>query len=151
TPLALAAMGEVVVERAGIINISLEGIVLCGAFGALAGATAGGVIGGYVVSILSGIAIALVFALFVVWLRADHVITGTAVTLLAVGVTGTLYRALYGTTGAALSIPTSGPISVPGFSLIPVVGLGFFNQPVVTYVLYVCVPVIWWLLYRTHT
>ncbi|MEO9034057.1 MAG: ABC transporter permease, partial [Gemmatimonadaceae bacterium] len=112
TPLGLAAMGEVVVERAGVINISLEGAILCGAFGALVGATAFGVAGGYVMAVLFGVLLAAVFALFVVLLRADQVITGTAVTLLAVGATGTLYRALYGATGAALTLPTTGPRAV---------------------------------------
>src|SRR5512143_1101568 len=96
TPLALAALGEMVVERAGIINISLEGIILSGAFGALVGATKFGVAGGFLSAMLSGVAIALVFALFVVQLRADQIITGTAITLLAAGLTGTLYRTLYG-------------------------------------------------------
>ena len=77
------------------------------------------------------------FALFAVWLRADQIITGTAVTLLAVGLTGTLYRALYGAAGAALSIPTTGPVPIPLLSRIPVIGPGLFDQPVVTYVAYV--------------
>ena len=53
TPLALAAIGEVVVERAGILNIGLEGVVLVGAFGALVGATNGGIVGGYAVALLT--------------------------------------------------------------------------------------------------
>jgi general nucleoside transport system permease protein len=150
TPLALAALGEMVVERAGIINISLEGIILSGAFGALVGATKFGVVGGFVGATVSGVAIALVFALFVVQLRADQIITGTAITLLAAGLTGTLYRALYGAAGAALSIPTMGPTAIPGLVAIPFVGTGFFDQPIVTYVVYVLVPAVWWWMYRTH-
>lgn len=151
TPLALAAMGELVVERAGIINISLEGIILAGSFGALLGGTgASGVAGGYMVSILCGLLMALVFGLFAVTLRADQIITGTAITLLSVGLTGTLYRALYGATGAALSIATSGPVAIPGAASIPVVGPGFFDQPFVTYVAYALVPAVWWWLRGTH-
>ena len=150
TPLALAAIGEVVVERAGVINISLEGIVLAGAFGALVGATHGGVAGGFAVAILSGAALSLVFAVFAVWLRADQIITGTAVTLLAVGLTGTLYRALYGAAGAALSIPTVGNRRAPGLADIPLIGSGFFNQPVTTYLVYALCPAVWWWMHRTH-
>jgi general nucleoside transport system permease protein len=150
TPLALAALGEVVVERAGVLNISLEGVILGGAFGALVGAGNGGVIGGYAAAVGSGVLLALVFALFAVAFRADQIITGTAVTLLAVGLTGTLYRALYGVTGAALSIPTSGPKAIPWLSSLPVVGSGFFYQPIVTYLAYGFVPLIWWWMYRTH-
>lgn len=148
TPLALAALGEVVVERAGVINISLEGVIVAGAFGALVGATHLGIAGGFVVSVLSGVAVAALFAVFAVGLRADQIITGTAIILLAFGATGTLYRALYGAQGAALTIPTVGPIPIPGLSTIPVIGPGFFDQPVVTYFTYALWPVVWWWMYR---
>ena len=150
TPLMLAAIGETLVERAGIINVGLEGVILSGAFGALVGATQWGITGGFAVGALSGIAVALLFALFVVKLRCDQIITGTAITLLAVGLTGTLYRSLYGASGAALSIATLSPSSVPLLSRIPILGSGFFEQPPVTYALYVLVPAIWWWMYRTH-
>jgi simple sugar transport system permease protein len=150
TPLALAALGEVVVERAGIINISLEGVVLSGAFGALLGATHGGSVGGYLGAMGLGLAASLVFAVFAVWMRADQIISGTAVTLLAVGLTGTFYRALYGASGAALSIPTAGPIRLAGLADLPVIGTALFGQPLVTYLTYLLVPAIWWWMYRTH-
>jgi general nucleoside transport system permease protein len=150
TPLALAALGEVVVERAGIINIGLEGVMLGGAFGALVGATHAGVAGGFVLAILAGVLIAFVFGVFAIWLRADQIITGTAVTLLAVGLTGTLYRLGYGASGAALSIPTIGPKAIPGLSLLPAIGPGFFDQPAITYFAYLAAPAIWWWIYRTH-
>lgn len=150
TPLALAALGELVVERAGIINIGLEGVIIAGSFGALVGATHGGIIGGYAISIAFGILVALVFAVFAIWLRADQIITGTAVTLFGLGLTGTLYRALYGASGAALTIPTSRPVAIPGLSAIPVIGSGFFDQPAVTYVMYALIPCLWWWMYRTH-
>jgi simple sugar transport system permease protein len=150
TPLALAAIGEVVVERAGIINISLEGIILSGCFGGLVGATHAGAMGGYAASMLFGVAAAIAFALFAVWLRADQIISGTAVTLLAIGLTGTLYRTLYGTAGAGLSIPTTGPVPIPALSRIPVLGPGLFEQPIVTYATYLLVPLVWWWMYKTH-
>lgn len=150
TPLALAALGEVVVEAAGVINIGLEGVILAGAFGALVGAGHGGIAGGLLAAIGAGIAVSAVFAVFAVWLRADQIISGTAVTLLAVGLTGTLYRSLYGATGAALSIPTIGPWRIPGLAAIPIVGSGFFNQPALTYLAYLLAPAIWWWMYRTQ-
>lgn len=151
TPLALAALGEVVVERAGILNISLEGVILSGAFGALVGATHGGLAGGFACAIAGGVLMALAFALFTVaWLRADQIITGTAITLLAVGLTGTLYRAIYGATGAALTISTAGPIAIPGLSSLPIVGRALFAQPFTTYLLYLLVPAVWWWMFRTH-
>jgi simple sugar transport system permease protein len=150
TPLLLAALGETVTERAGVINIGLEGVVLCGAFGALVGASTAGLAGGYAAAALGGAAAAAVFALFAVILRADQIITGTAVTLLALGATGTLYRTLYGAGGAALSIPTSGTTPVPGLSAIPLLGPALFDQPMVTYLAVLLAAALWWWLGRTH-
>lgn len=151
TPLALAALGEVVVERAGVLNISLEGVILSGAFGGLVGATHGGLAGGFACAIASGVVMAIVFALCtVVWMRADQIITGTAITLLALGLTGTLYRIIYGATGAALTIPTAGPIAIPGLSSLPIIGRALFAQPLTTYLLFVLVPAVWWWMFRTH-
>jgi simple sugar transport system permease protein len=149
TPLALAALGETVVERSGVINIGLEGVILAGAFGALVGAGAG-VAGGVAGAVLAGLATAAVFAAFAVGFRADQIIAGTAVTLLALGVTGTLYRSMYGATGAALTIPTMAPYSIPGLSAIPVVGRALFAQPHFTYLAFALVPATWWVMYRTH-
>ncbi|MEO7711357.1 MAG: ABC transporter permease [Gemmatimonadaceae bacterium] len=150
TPLALAALGEVLVERVGIINIGLEGAILAGAFGALVGATAGGLAAGYVAAVGGGLLIGAVFAVCVIGLRTDQIITGTAITLLSVGATGTLYRALYGSGGVALTLPTSAPVPIPGLSSIPIVGAAFFAQPPVTYAVYVLAPLLAWWLFRTH-
>ena len=150
TPLALAALGEMLVERAGLINIGLEGTILAGAFGSLVGATAGGVLWGYAGAVAGGVAVAALFAVFVVWLKANQIITGTALTLLSVGATGTLYRAMYGSSGAALSSPTSPPFPIPGLSRIPLVGEALFAQPPIAYAAYLLVPVIAWWMRGTH-
>lgn len=149
TPLALAALGEAVVERAGVINIGLEGVIIAGAFGALVGASMGA-IGGIAAGLVAGVATAAVFAAFALGARADQIIVGTAITLLATGITGTVYRTVYGTAGAALSIPTMAPLPIPILSDVPLVGRAFFAQPVFTYAAYLLVPALWWFLYRTH-
>jgi len=150
TPLVLAAMGELLVERTGLINIGLEGAILAGAFGSLVGATAGGVMGGFAGAVVGGVAVAAIFALFVVWLKADQIITGTALTILSLGATGTLYRTLYGSSGAALAIPTSAPLSIPLLSQIPVIGPALFIQPPITYFAYLLIPLIAWWIRGTH-
>ncbi len=154
TPLAFAALGETLVERAGVINIGLEGIIVAGAFGALVGAGfAGGAAGttlGFAAGALAGLATAALFAVFAVWLRTDQIITGTAVTLAALGITGTLYRVAYGDAGAALTTPTSGPLALPGLVAVPLIGRALFAQPPVTYALYLLAPALGWGLRRTH-
>jgi simple sugar transport system permease protein len=149
-PLALAAFGELLVERAGLINIGLEGAVLAGAFGALVGASAGGVWLGYGGAAVAGVLVAGLFALFVLWLRADQIIAGTALTLLSIGATGTLYRSWYGSTGVALGIPTSAPVALPGLSRLPVIGPALFTQPPITYLAYLAAPLLAWWFARTH-
>lgn len=149
TPLALAALGETVVERAGVINIGLEGIILAGAFGALVGASMG-TFGGVAAGLIVGVATAAVFAAFALGARTDQIIVGTAVTLLATGITGTAYRTFYGPAGAALNIPTLAPVPIPVLSGLPLVGRALFAQPVFTYAVYLLVPALWWWMYRTH-
>ena len=150
TPLALAALGETLVERSGTINIGLEGTIITGAFGAVAVAAAAGVPGAFAAAIAAGVLTAVLLALFIVELRSDAIVTGTAVTLLALGTTGLLYRAMFGTTGVALTIPTAGPVPIPLLSDIPVIGRALFAQPVTTYVVYGTVPVLAWWLSHTH-
>ncbi|HKV50910.1 MAG TPA: ABC transporter permease [Gemmatimonadaceae bacterium] len=151
TPLALAALGELLVERGGVINIGLEGIVLGGAFGALIGAGSNSLTIGFAGGCTAGVAVAALFALFAVTMRADQIITGTAVNLLVLGLTGALYRGLYGATGAALTIPTTGSVAIPLLARIPVLGPTLFDQPPPTYLVYLTAPLLWWWLYRTHS
>ena len=154
TPLALAALGEAVTERSGVINLGLEGAIIAGAFGAFAGAGlapgSAGALAGFAAGALAGLAASALFAAFAVLLRADQIITGTAVTLAALGMTGTLYRTHYGTAGAGLATPTTPPLAIPGLSRLPVVGEALFTQPPVTYVLYGLVLALWWWMARTH-
>jgi len=150
TPLAFAAMGETIAERAGVINIGLEGSIIAGALAATIAAPGLGVGAGTVAAMVAGLVVALLFALFVVTLRADQIITGTAISMLALGATGTIYRLLYGQMGAALTVPTIGTMRIPGISSIPIVGRALFEQPAATYVAYVLVPLVAWWMYRTH-
>lgn len=124
--------------------------MIAGALAALASAGVGGVGAGFAGAAAAGTLTALVFAFFVVRLGRDQIIASTAVTLLALGLTGTLYQTHYGAAGAALSVPTAVPLTVPGLSALPLVGRALFVQPAATYAVYVLVPLLWWWLYRTH-
>ncbi|HET8770307.1 MAG TPA: ABC transporter permease [Gemmatimonadaceae bacterium] len=150
TPLAFAALGELVAERAGVINIGLEGAIVAGCFGALISAGAGGVGAGFVGAAFAGMLMTALFAFFVVTLRTDQIITGTALTLLGLGLTGTLYRAAFGALGATLTVPTIAPVPLPILSQMPFIGPALFNQPLSTYALYFIIPAMVWWMRNTH-
>jgi simple sugar transport system permease protein len=150
TPLAFAALGELVAERSGVINLGLEGMIIAGCFGAAAAATAGGTGVGYLGAATAGLAMSALFALFVVRLGTDQIITGTALTLLGLGLTGTLYRAAPAWAGAGETLATTGPVPIPGLVSIPLFGPVLFHQPPITYALYVLVPLLAWWMQRTH-
>jgi len=149
TPLLLAALGEMLAERGGVINLSIEGAMLAGALGAALGATAAGPWAGAALAIGAGLLVAAIFAAIAVGARADQIISGTALTLGSVGMTGAIYRSAYGPQGVGLSLPTFPGLPIPGLSQIPVLGRALFQQSALTYVGYLAVPVLWWLLFRT--
>ena len=151
TPLAFASVGEAVVERSGVINIGLEGAIIAGAFGSFVAAGSGSTWIGFAGAAVAGIAVAAVFAFFAIHIRADQIITGTAISLLGLGLTATLYRQMYGAMGAALSIPTMGVTEIPGLSAIPLIGRPLFAQPAITYILYLLVPCVWWWMFHTRS
>jgi ABC-type uncharacterized transport system permease subunit len=149
-PLALAAMGECISERSGVINIGLEGSIIAGALGGALGALAFQSAGmGVVVGAGGGLAVALVFALFAIVLGADQIITGTAVTVGGLGLTGAIYQARFGATGTELSLPTLPSVAIPLLSDIPVIGSALFDQAFTAYFAYVVAPLLWWFLFRT--
>ena len=150
TPLLLAATGETVTERGGVINLGIEGMMLAGALAATLGATTWGPLTGLLCAVAAGMVLASVFALLTVGARADQIITGTAITLAAIGLTGTIYRQAYGAAGAGLTVPTLPSISIPGLARIPVLGPALFDQPITTYLALAALPVVWWMLFRTR-
>jgi simple sugar transport system permease protein len=151
TPLLLAATGETITERSGVINLGLEGMMLAGALAATLGATAAGPWTGVLLAVLAGMALALLFAAVAIGARANQIITGTAITLGAVGLTGTIYRQAYGTEGAGLDLPTLSAIAVPGLAELPVLGPALFEQPPPTYLALAALPLVWWFLFRSRT
>jgi simple sugar transport system permease protein len=150
TPLALAALGETLAERGGTINLGIEGSMLAGALAAALPSGAWGAEAGLLGGALAGLTLAALFAAVAIGARANQVITGTAVSLLATGLTGAVYRRVYGNAGAALSIPTLPALSVPGLHQLPIVGRALFAQALPTYLVYLAVPLLWWVLARTR-
>jgi simple sugar transport system permease protein len=150
TPLLLAALGETIAERGGVINLGIEGAMLAGALAAAIGASGAGVWSGAGLAVAAGVAVAALFGLIAVRAGADQIIAGTAITLGAVGLTGAIYRRVFGPSGVGLTLPTFPTIPLPGLSRLPVIGEAFFNQSILTYLGYLAAPLLWWVLFRTR-
>ncbi|TDB38967.1 MAG: ABC transporter permease [Actinobacteria bacterium] len=111
TPLALAAIGGTICERSGVVNIALEGIMLCGAFAGVAVTLAvGNAWLGVLAAVLAGVVIAAIHAFTSINLRSDQVVSGTAINILALGLTGFLMEILYGHPGTTEAVTTIKPI-----------------------------------------
>jgi ABC-type uncharacterized transport system permease subunit len=106
TPLTFAAIGGMFSERSGVVNIGLEGMMLMGAFFAVLGADKTGSWQlGLLIAMASGVALALVHAIFAIHLRADQIVVGTGINFLALGATGYLFVDIYGAEGTPTDIP----------------------------------------------
>ena len=105
-PVAIAAVGETVCQKSGVINIGIEGQMLAGAFfGLLTDHLTSNPWLGVIGAVVAAVLMALLFAVFTVPLGADQVVVGTAINLLALGVTGTLFRAEFGQSGTLGTVP----------------------------------------------
>ena len=150
TPLLLAALGETLAEQGGVINLGIEGAMLAGALAGAIGSTVGGPWAGTLAAALTGAMLSLGFGLIAVAAGANQIISGTAITLGAVGATGAIYREVYGSAGVGLSLPTFPVIPIPGLARIPLLGPALFEQSILTYLGYAAVPALWFLLFRTR-
>ena len=123
TPLLFAGLGGLVSERAGVVNIGLEGMMLMGAFFAAWGAdVTGSWLLGTLIGVLSGMALAAIHAFFCINLRADQIVAGFALNFVALGLTGYLYIDIYGDQGTPDDLP-----AVPNVNL-PTEDLGFIGK-----------------------
>jgi general nucleoside transport system permease protein len=149
TPLLLAATGEMVNERAGVINLGVEGAMLGGALASAIGAVAGGPWAGVAAALGAGMLLAAIFGAMAIGARTDQIVTGAAVTLGAVGLTGAIYRSAFGASGPGLSIPTFATWPVPGLREIPLFGPALFEQSALTYLGWILIPIAGWFLFRS--
>ena len=127
-PILLAVLGEIVAERAGVLNIGIEGIMLAGAFGAfgLAVTTGSGTVGVFG-GIAAGLLLAALFAVLVVRLALDPIVTGVALNIFALGLTGVMFRALSPEFDTLFVLPLR-EIALPGLGEIPLAGRALFTQ-----------------------
>ena len=152
TPLAFAALGGILSERAGVFAVGLEGMMLAGAFSGVLAAHLFGNLGlGVVASALGGAALAGVVAVAAVRYGADQMVTGLAVNILALGLTSFLLRGL-GAHGEAplIRVPTLTPLPIPWLAGLPVLGSVLFRHPPLTYAALVIGAALWLGLARTQ-
>lgn len=151
TSILLCALGLVFSSKAGIVNIGAEGMMLTGAFmGVLGSYLTGSVWLGVLIAMLSATAIALIFGFFTITLRADQTVVGTAINTLALGLTSTFSRLIFGMNAAPPQIDSFTPIAVPGLSAIPVLGSSLFSQHLPVYIMYLLIPVCFFVMYKTN-
>jgi ABC-type uncharacterized transport system permease subunit len=150
TPLAYAALGGIFCERSGVVNIGLEGMMLTGAFFGIWGTVWSGHWAiGLVVAMLSGAIVALVHAVFSIHLRADQIVSGTAINFLAVGVTGYAFIDIYGSNGTPASIDSVPTVHLPGIRSIPGIGEVFGSLNLMIWIVFVLLILTHLILFRT--
>jgi simple sugar transport system permease protein len=151
-PLIYGALGGVIGERAGIVNIAIEGQLLAGAFSAaLVASITGQPILGLFAAIAAGVLVAAVLAVFAIRYLVDQVIVGVVLNVLVVGVTSFLYSQVLQPNAAQLnSPPRFDRISIPLLSDIPVIGPVLFRQTIVVYLMYIAVALVAFGLFHTR-
>ena len=148
-PLLLASLGETISERAGVLNIGLEGMMLAGAYvGFVVALHSGSLWLGLLAGLGAGVATSGFMVIFCVRFGLDQIVVGIAILLAAEGVTSVLQRAQFGTTYPRLG--SMAALQVPVLSGIPVVGSSFFSQPMPVYVGLAFVVAVWWVLRYTN-
>ncbi len=151
TPILLAALGELIVEESGIINIGIEGAMLTAAFFALAGVYfTGSLVAGLVCAITAAITINSMLGVLVINLAVNQVVAGTALDIFAAGITGVFYRRFFGITGKAFIVMPLHPLTLGPLARIPFLGPILFEQNPLVYFAFIMVPILAWMIHRTR-
>jgi ABC-type uncharacterized transport system permease subunit len=147
TPLVFAAAGEIVVEKSGVLNLGVEGMMIIGAIAAFAIATStGSGTLGILAGAAGGTAMALLFGVLTLYLLSNQVATGLALTIFGIGLSALIGHAFIGTTFAGLP-----RLDIPGLSDLPLVGPLLFGQDALVYLSVASVVGVTWFLNRTRS
>ncbi len=151
-PLIFGALGGVIGERVGVVNVAIEGQFLLGAFSAaLLASITGNPFVGLIGAMIGGVLVAFVLAAFSIKYLVDQVIVGVVLNVLVTGLTGFLYGALLVPNEATLNRPVRfDRIEIPLLGDIPILGPVLFNQTFIVYLMYATVAIVAWGLYRTR-
>ncbi|TGE33534.1 ABC transporter permease [Desulfosporosinus sp. Sb-LF] len=146
TPILYASLGEVIAERAGILNLGVEGMMLVGAVSAFyVGTFTENKWLGLLVALIAGGLMALIHAVITINFRANQVASGLALTIFGTGLSAYLGRGLVGIPPTS----TFKAVAVPVLSQIPVIGKIFFNQDIMVYLSVILVAILWFVFYKT--
>ncbi len=146
TPILFAALGELVVERAGVLNLGVEGMMIAGAVcGFIAGVETGNPYAGFLVAAIGGALLALVFGVLTQLLLSNQVATGLALTLFGLGLSALLGQGYQGIKG-----PTPARLDLPLLSDLPFLGRVVFGHDAMVYAGLALTAAIWWGLTRTR-
>ncbi|HEX3616576.1 MAG TPA: ABC transporter permease [Solirubrobacteraceae bacterium] len=151
TPLLFGALGGIISERSGVVNIALDGMMLMGCYFGIFGADiCNSWVLGALIGMASGGLLALIHAYFSIHLRANQVVSGYAINFLAYGLTGYLFVSHYGDNGSPGTLPQVPNITIPGVDHTAFFGGAIGSTSVLTWVGLLLVPVVWWFLFRTR-
>lgn len=146
TPLLLAAIGELVVERSGVLNLGVEGMIVIGAVLAfVVTKTSGSVYLGALAGVFAGCALSLLFGFMTLTLVTNQVATGLALTILGLGISGLIGESFAGQPGIKME-----PIAIPVLSSIPLIGRLLFEQDLIFYISIFAVFGVSWFLFKTR-
>lgn len=151
-PLIFGALGGVISERSGVINIAIEGQLLAGAFtAALVGSITGQVLLGILAAMVAGVLVSFVLAAFAIKYFVDQVIVGVVLNVLVLGLTSFFYSTFLSPNGATLNSPPQfDRIDIPVLSQIPILGPVLFRQTIIVYLMYIAVAAVWFGLFKTR-
>jgi simple sugar transport system permease protein len=147
-PLLYASLGEIVAEQSGVLNVGLEGMMLCGAFvGFVASLETGSLWGGLIAGGLAGALVSLLMVLFCIRLGMDQIVVGIGIVLAAEGATSLLHTSWFSRSFPRL--PAAEGFAIPVLSDIPILGPSLFNQPLPVYLGLALVVLVAWVMRRT--
>ena len=151
TPIIFATLGEIIAERAGVLNLGIEGIMLMGAMtGFLVTLLSGSLWLGVLAAALVGMALALLMAFLAVYLGLSQHVSGLGITIFSTGLAMFVYRLHVGSPTVPPTVEPFKQLAVPILSSIPVIGPGLFHQYALTYIAWLLVPVLSIILYKTN-
>lgn len=150
-PLVFAGLGETISEKSGILNISVEGNMLAGAFAAfIAMYFTNNFALSFLCGVLAGMTVSFIHALMSIKAKADQTIVGLAINFFVLGLTSFLFYMVFGRSADLPACPTISKVTIPFLSEIPIIGPAIFSQDIMVYLAIVLVGLTYFVFYKTE-